>query len=290
MPGPHPYPTVSCGGSVRARTVADAAGSLRERQRAFADAILDPAQPVPQGLVGPDGVPSTRRFAVYRNNVVAGLVGALKDAYPAVRRIVGEEFFTAAARIYVAREPPVSPMMLDYGAGFPDFLGAFEPAATLPYLADVARLERLWVEAYHAAEATPTDPTSLGAVAPERLPGIRLALHPSVRVVRSAFPVASIWQMNVGSGRPHAIDIGGGEDALITRPLAEVEVRVLPIGAAAFVDGLAAGSTVLDAVKAALGEAPGFDLAGAIAGLLTAGAVVGWSAPDAFHEPTGSPT
>ncbi len=124
-----------------------AASALGQRQSAYAAAILDPARPVPQGLIGPDGEPSAKRFAVYRNNVVVGLAAVLKAAFPAVCRIVGDEFFAAMARIYVSREPPGSPIMLDYGAGFADFVGGFEPAAGLPYLRDVARLERAWVEA-----------------------------------------------------------------------------------------------------------------------------------------------
>src|SRR3546814_5903028 len=67
-------------------------------------------------------------------------------------RIVGDEIFRAMARVYVASAPPHSPIMLDYGASFPDFIERFEPATTLPYLADVARIERAWIEAYHAAE------------------------------------------------------------------------------------------------------------------------------------------
>ncbi|WP_143328493.1 HvfC/BufC N-terminal domain-containing protein, partial [Caballeronia terrestris] len=97
------------------------------RQSAFAMAILHPEYPIPPGLTGPDGEPSARRFAVYRNNVVAGLCDALKAAYPATRRIVGDEFFAAMARAYVLREPPRSPVMLRYGEGFADFVGAFEP-------------------------------------------------------------------------------------------------------------------------------------------------------------------
>ena len=69
--------------------------STAKRQHDFAAALLDPAQPLPEGLVGPDGRPSLKRFNVYRNNVVAGLTATLKDAFPAVARIVGEEFFLA---------------------------------------------------------------------------------------------------------------------------------------------------------------------------------------------------
>jgi len=110
------------------------AASLAEQQAAFAIALLDAQQPLPTGLQGPDGQPSARRFAVYRNNVVVGLVETLKAAYPAILRLVGEEFFVAMARMYVRAEPPASPIMLDYGAGFPRFIGQFEPATALPYL------------------------------------------------------------------------------------------------------------------------------------------------------------
>src|SRR5579872_1467679 len=115
--GPRP----SCSPETNGRAVPP----LAERQRGFAAALLDAALPAPAGLVGPDGEPSAKRFAVYRNNVVVGLIEALKDAYPAVRRIVGEDFFRAMARAYAVREPPASPILLVYGAGFPDFIGGF---------------------------------------------------------------------------------------------------------------------------------------------------------------------
>lgn len=250
---------------------------LAERQGEFATALLDHERPVPFGLVGPDGLPSSRRFAVYRNNVVAGLIEALRAAFPAVSRIVGDDFFHAMARVYVAHEPPASPIMLGYGAGFPDFIGHFEPVATLPYLADVARIERAWSEAYHAAEAEPLDPTVLAAVGQADLPQLRLRLHPSVRVAQSRFPALSIWQMNVSDGVPAPINLdANGEDAILVRPEAEVEVRSLPEGGAAFVAALLKGCSVLVATKAALGADIRFDLSTNLTGILQAGVIVGF--------------
>jgi len=141
--------------------------SLAERQRSFAAALLDPALPAPAGLVGPDGKPSSRRFAVYRNNVIVGLTQTLKDAYPAVHRIVGSEFFHALARAFVVGALPRSPMLFDYGAGLPGFIGRFEPASVLPYLADVARIERARTEAYHSAEASLIGPSSFAEIDPD---------------------------------------------------------------------------------------------------------------------------
>src|SRR3546814_18009811 len=108
---------------------------LAERQCDFAVAILDPARPVPLGLVGPDGAPSARRFAVYRPNVVAGLVETLSAAFPAVRRVVGDEFFRAMARVYVAGAPPHSPIMPDYGASLSVFTDSFTHATPYTHVA-----------------------------------------------------------------------------------------------------------------------------------------------------------
>lgn len=273
-----PDPSSAQRGAVSAEASALTAPPIALRQRAFAEAILDPARPVPPGLVGPDGEPSARRFAVYRNNVVTGLIEALKHAFPAVLRIVGHEFFSAMARLYIVRQPPPSPIMLGYGASFPDFVRTFGPGAALPYLSDVARLERAWLEAYHAAEARPIDRVPFLTVDRSKLPRLRFTLHPAVRIVRSSFPAVRIWQMNTGDSVPAAVDIdGGGEDALVTRPEAEVEVRVLPAGAAAFIGVLGSGAPIIEATKAALHDDPSFDLAGALTGLLAARAIAGWS-------------
>lgn len=250
--------------------------SLAERQQSFVAALLDPALTTPGGLVGPDGKPSPRRFAVYRNNVMVGLTQTLRDAYPAMHRIVGAEFFHALARAYVVGDLPQSPMLFDYGAGLPDFIVRFEPASVLPYLADVARIERAWTEAYHAAEATPIDLSAFADIASDRLPAVTLVLHPTVRVVRSLFPALTIWQMNVDGGVPGPVDLAvGRENALVVRPEAGVEVRSIPNGSPGFIHALASGRPVLAAFEEAIAADPSFDLSANLSDLIQAGAVVG---------------
>lgn len=262
--------------------------TLHDRQREFAAAILDSTRPVPRGIVGPDHEPDAKRFSVYRNNVVAGLVATLKAAFPAVHRIVGDDFFAAMARVYVTLEPPTSPVMLDYGATFADFIGTFAPARSVPYLRDVARLERAWVEAYHATEAAPIDPAELAAIRSASLPQISLTLHPSTRVVQSSFPVVSLWQMNIEGTMPTAPVAPGfsreGEDALVIRAAADVEVRTLPRGAAAFTLSLMTGATVAHASALALDDDPRFNLPGALRDLLAINAIVAWKLEEGFRQ------
>lgn len=250
---------------------------LSDRQAEFAEAILDPERPVPIGLIGPRCQPSAKRFAVYRNNVVLGLIETLKAAYPVVHRLVGEAFFAAMARLYVRAHPPASPIMLKYGESFPAFIAHFEPAAGLAYLPDVARLERRWVEAYHAADASPLPPSTLGRLPTRAFPFLRFLLHPSLRILRSRFPIVSIWQAHIGGDLAESIDLNdGGEDAVITRPEAEVEIRRLPPGAAAFIAALLAGSPLLKAAAEGLRAAPSFDLTQALGGMIEARMIIGY--------------
>jgi hypothetical protein len=245
---------------------------LGELQRAFAQALLDPEQ-APVGR-DPAGRPDALRFAVYRNNVIASLIEALQAGYPAIRRLVGEDFFRACARQYATHELPRSPIMLTYGETFPDFLGRFEPLASYPYLADVARLERAWLEAYHAAEAEPLDPAALATVAEPRVGDLRFTLHPSVRIVRSAFPAVTLWRLNIAADPPAPIRLdSAGEDALVARVGAEVEVRAMPAGGAAFLDALARGLTLAEAAGQAASADSSFDLTEHIAALLESGLV-----------------
>lgn len=250
---------------------------LAERLHGFGSALLDPACPLPPGLVGPDGRPCPKRFAVYRNNVMVGLIEALKANFPAVSRIVGDEFFNAMARAFVMSAPAASPILFDFGVGFPDFVAEFEPAAPLPYLSDVARIERAWSEAFHAPEATALTHEAFADISDDRIADVCFAVHPSLRVVRSHWPALTIWRMNVGDGMPGPVDLeSGGEDALVVRPDAEVEVRSMPSGAAAFIGALADGRTLVDAAGTAKATDAGFDLTAHLAGLIGGGIFVGY--------------
>ena len=101
------------------------------------------------------------RFRVYRNNYRHGLARQLAEAYPVVERLVGDAFFAATAQVFLHAHPPRTRSLALFGAGFAEFLEGFPPAASVPYLADVARLERARLEALHAADADPLAPAAL---------------------------------------------------------------------------------------------------------------------------------
>lgn len=239
---------------------------------AFAPALLDPTLEAPSLVAGRNGAAAGRRYDVYRNNVTVSLIDALAAIYPAVRRITGPDFFRAMARFHVRSTPPTSPLLFDYGRDFPGFIESYEHAQDMPWLADVARIERAWLDAYHAADASPLAPQHLAAIAPERLGDLVFIPHPAAAIVRSPYSAVTIFAVNRDSAPAARIDASTPQDALITRPAYDVVVRHLPPGGAVFAERLLTGTPLGAAADAALDASAEFNIAANIAGLIEAGA------------------
>ncbi len=248
-------------------------------ETSFARALLDPQAPIPFGVGTENNATPARRFAVHRNNMVAGLIGTLRAQFPVVEKIVGEEFFAAMARVFVATTPPRTPVLTTYGDEFADFIDAFEPVRELAYLADVARLEAARTHAYHAADAVPVHEAQFAALDPNTLSDVRVGLHPSAEIVRSPHPIVTIWAMNSGELKLAPIENWQGEGALVVRPRVDVEVRLLPPGSAAFLLALSAGRTIGEATEATFDDYPQFDLSRSLADLMSSGVAVKIIAP-----------
>ena len=227
-------------------------------EAAFARALLDPASPTPPTVVAPAGLDAARRFAVYRNNVVVGLVDALASRFPVVERVVGAEFFRAMAQLYVAAEPPRSPLLFRYGDSFPVFVEKFPPAAALAWLSDLARLELARGRAYHAADAVPLPPAAFAAWVAGDLTRVGIRLHPSVTLISSPFPIVSIWRAHDAGAKPTAPS-WMAEAALVARPALAVELHLLPAGGFRFMTSLSEGASFARAAELAAAEAPDFD-------------------------------
>lgn len=245
-------------------------------QAEFAAALLDPARAPPLGL-------PARRFAVYRNNVVAGLVAALGARFAICRMVVGAAFFDAMAGVFVRRHPPDGPLLFRYGAALPDFIAGFAPADGVPFLADLARLELACGAAYQAWDADVVSIEALMAVGD--VAGCRLPVHPAAGLVRSAHPIVRIRAMHLPGARPAPIEDAAGEIALVTRPGLEVRVVAVGPGTAAMFGCLAEGGTLGAAAEAAGDAEPGLALADSLSPLFAAGALARLLPPDPEESP-----
>jgi hypothetical protein len=215
-----------------------------QTQATFARAVLDAKLPVPTDLRGQHDHRLQRRFSVYRNNVVASLIAALSTRFPVVQQLVGVEFFQGMARAYVAQHPPRLPILLYYGDSFADFIDTFAPAAPIPYLGDVARIEWARGAAYHTADVPPVDADAFTALPLDRLDAVQVRLHPSVSVVSSAHPAFSIWRVNQDPDYLIPVSPWGPEAALIARPHFRVQTKAIPLATACFIQDIANGATL----------------------------------------------
>jgi hypothetical protein len=238
-------------------------------QSAFAAALLDPDAAVPSGIVDPMGRPAPKRFAVYRNNVASSLTRALEAAFPTVQKLVGEAFFSAMAGAFLRQHPPTSKMLMLYGDALPDWLESFPPVAQLGYLPDVARLDQAMRESYHAADSAALSEAELQQLLGSDIADLRLRLAASLRLVRSPWPVQSIWAASHEAGpnpQPKA------EAALVLRPLFDPRPHRLSAADGAFVASLLAGRTLGQSLDDADGAA---DLPAVLALLVSGRAIQG---------------
>jgi hypothetical protein len=258
-------------------------------QDEFANALMGRTGAVPSAVTGPRGPSPERRFNVYRNNVFSSLVECLRARFPVVARLVGEDFFTAMARVFIGQRPPTSAALLEYGREFPDFLRTFEPVSALPYLPDVAQLEWLMAYAYHAPDARQLPADALVGLGEEVLEA-GLELHPSCALLISRYPVFSIWRTNTYDAVVAPIDASASDEAvLIVRPEFEVVLYRIDAATHAFIAALKAGHGLELAAEVATEISSGFDAAAALEFVFRAGAVIGVRADDLRFDRTQCP-
>ena len=235
---------------------------LLEFQRTFAASLLEREA---RGTT-PDGLRlDALGFGVHAHNTRVSLRIAVENVFPVTRRLVGDVFFTAMAEQFVAAHPPTHGWLSAYGAGFPDFVAQYRPAADLGYLADLACIEWARVRAANAADDPGLDLKALLGMNPGALEGVLLNVHVAASLVRSRFPVFDIWQAHLHSGDDEQlaqIDLAkGSQTALVSRPAAlEVGVALLGPGDAAFLSALARHSPFGAACQAALSVEADYDL------------------------------
>ena len=228
---------------------------LLEFQRDFAAAIGSPAE-------GP--------MRVYRNTSLGGCVDALRDNFPAVARLLGDEMFEAIAAEHASQCPPRRPVLALYGARFSDWLEEQPWVREVPYVPDVARIERLHIEALFAADEESLRLDELQGR--EDWLALRLALHPAARFDWLTSPARSIWQSQRDELDGELEFEWQAEGILLTRPGLEVQPTDLDRAGHRFLFGIRLGESVGDAAIATASLYPETDIGSLFASLVNAGA------------------
>ena len=237
--------------------------SLRELQMQLVANLLDPGAASAAAFVTGTAIPAQERIGFYRNNAMSNFRETLRAVHPVIERLVGTHFFDRAADAYLRAHPSSSGDLNLFSEHFADFVETWTPAGELPYLADVARLEWCIEQSFHAADRAPLNVQDLAAVPVEHQDKLTFELHPSCRLLASAWPIQRIWQANQpGAADDLRVDLTeGGVFLLVRRQQHEVVIEALDRGGFSMLSLLAIGRPFDDAWRSAVAAQPDFDLA-----------------------------
>jgi hypothetical protein len=243
--------------------------ALRDLQSAFAVHVVGGDRADLGTEVVGDSMSAEARLRVYRHHIAHSLASALAATFATVHSLVGEAFFRSMARGFVGQTLPTQPVLAEYGADFAAFVAGYEPAASLPYLADVARLDWALNVAFHGPAGRRLAAADLAGIAAERLPSLSLALPEGATLIGSRYPLDRIWNAAQPGAPAETVDLGEGPAALLVlRRADDAAFIVLAAGEAAFVAALVGGESLEGAAEEASHADPSFDLSTAFARLL----------------------
>lgn len=253
---------VSSRKTLRSSAPLDDLGQLQTR---FADALFDPAAMA-------DLVPAVRaehaehRLALYRGNLTDSWRKALSNAYPVLRRLVGDEYFDALARAYGRAHPSTDPDLNRFGAQLAAFVADFDPAAALPYLPDMARLEWAVHRAHYAPQNEPLSVHALAALSPADFESARFVLQPGCQLLACNYAVRALWQSHQPGQEPTFPADFERPTWLVAACTRSGGAQVAELNQAqhAALQALSAGKMMGDALDAAFAADPAFDLAAAL--------------------------
>jgi hypothetical protein len=184
------------------------------------------------------------RINIYAGGYVGAILQVLREVYPVCLKLVGDRFFEAMGEYFIVRYPSVSPDLHDYGSEFSEFIKTFPPAASLPYLGDVAHLEWLYTQAFHGSDSIEFDLNSLIALDPREWGRIQFHLQPQAFLITSIYPIHRIWEVNQPdyTGDDY-VDLGeGGVNLIVWRKGLEMHIDILSDPEYFFLEKISTGS------------------------------------------------
>lgn len=164
---------------------------LSEIQRRFYDLVTSEEGAVGQSDTARELFGSERNAEVYARMYVGRLHDTLAEDFPKLRLAIGEASFQQLASQYVRARPPTSFTIRDAGVALSEYLSTRND---LPeWCADLAALERSFIDVFHGPEVTPLTRETLAAVPPEAFPEFELQLVPASVVLPIRWTVDDLW-------------------------------------------------------------------------------------------------
>lgn len=225
--------------------------ALEALQRRFVAAVLEGDGALAGAVTGGGRLTPEGAVGVYRRAYPARMTEALGETYRRCWRVLGDDDFFAACAAFIPTERSTSGNLSDYGRGFPGFLEGWSGASHAPFLADLARLEWVFKELFHARQHDGLAPAELARAAS---PGARLVFGAATALLTLRHRVHAVWTRELEDDTPLDPESWrGGEDLFLYKKDGRVYSRVLTPPETAALTGLRAGLPLEKALEAAVG-------------------------------------
>jgi hypothetical protein len=147
---------------------------------------------LPHVIRGDERLSARPRIEIYADAYFYRLLDCLKEDFPATLAVVGESAFRDLVVSYLAQHPPTEPSVFYVGRHLAEFLQGHHLEERWPFLAELARLERVIIEVFHGPDAKALTADDMRSVAPADWPGLFIRTLPAFRMLYGAWRVDDV--------------------------------------------------------------------------------------------------
>ena len=165
---------------------------LADIQALFWRALQGERPEVDAEFRGTAELPAQERVQIYADMVLWRQIDVLREDFPKLAALLGDDEFAELAEAYVRRWPSEFPSLVRLGRKLCEFIRSCDDGTRRPDLADLAALEWARAEIFEEADALPVDADAL-RVHPN-FAAARLELIPALRRLTLDHDAPAVWR------------------------------------------------------------------------------------------------
>lgn len=148
-----------------------------------------------------------QRLGIYQHGVHAVLTAHLQAVYPVCQQLLGEAFFVQTCEQFLTQQPPTTAFLADYGGELAVFLAQQSALLSLPWVAEVARVEWARHCAWHSAQQMCMDFSQFAQLDAQQQARARFYLPESAQLLQSEFATHAVWLAHQTNDYPDKVPL-----------------------------------------------------------------------------------
>ncbi len=163
--------------------------------------LFDDVSDIADHIQSTDAYSHPTRLNVYRFGYAARLRDVLAADYAILYQLIGHDAFEVIANHYIAAHPSQHPSLRFAGKDFANYIQQEPLVQQSPILAELARLEWAFVDAFDAEDSPAIAPEVIHTIPAENWPDVHFEFHPSVIFLPLSWNAVDLWTSIKEEGR-----------------------------------------------------------------------------------------